>query len=159
MTLIERFENSFIPEPMSGCWLWIGSGNIHGYGQIHRNRRLVGAHRASWELYRGPIPNGLCVCHRCDTPPCVNPQHLFLGTKSDNTVDMYAKGRGHIPIAIGVLNGRAKLTPEQVTEIRALAPVVSQRRLAVRFGVARTTIQWIQNGAHWRSVPKKASNL
>lgn len=159
MTLIERFENSFIPEPMSGCWLWIGSVNIHGYGQIHRNGLPARAHRVSWELYRGPIPKGLCVCHHCDTPPCVNPQHLFLGTLSDNTLDMYTKGRGHLPSGVGSLNGRAKLTPEQVIEIRALAPIVSQRRLAARYGVARTTIQWIQNGTNWRSVPKKASNL
>lgn len=86
----------YVPEPNTGCWLWL-SGTNNGYGILSLyevyGRRTVLAHRASWEFHRGPIPEGLCVLHRCDTPPCINPAHLFLGTIADNTHDMIAKGR------------------------------------------------------------------
>lgn len=80
-----------------GCWLWRASTDPRGYGKIvvhvDGEARLSGAHRVSWELANGPIPTGLCVLHRCDTPSCVRPDHLFLGTLADNTKDMYGKGR------------------------------------------------------------------
>jgi hypothetical protein len=77
------------------CWMWTARRNGGGYG-IHR-RQL--AHRVSWELHVGAIPDGMCICHRCDTPACVNPVHLFLGTRADNNADMIAKGRYVNPIA------------------------------------------------------------
>ena len=79
-----------------GCWLWQGSRNNKGYGQLSKGGRSGGSvltHRYSWEIHNGPIPDGLCVCHRCDNPPCVNPEHLFLGTYKDNAVDRRDKGR------------------------------------------------------------------
>lgn len=80
------------PEPMSGCWLWIGvDDGDTGYGRF--GPRQHQAHRVSWLLYRGPIPAGLFVLHRCDVPRCVNPTHLFLGTQTDNVRDCIAKGR------------------------------------------------------------------
>ncbi len=77
------------------CWLWLGATNTR-YGMFWCGGRQVKAHRFSWEMVHGPIPDGLLVCHRCDNPPCVNPSHLFLGSMSDNILDAVAKGR-HVP--------------------------------------------------------------
>ena len=96
MTLIERFENKF-EKHASGCWLWVAGKYPTGYGMFHltpkRGVSPTNAHRASWLLYRGPIPQGKQVCHHCDIHACVNPEHLFLGTQKDNIQDMIAKGR------------------------------------------------------------------
>lgn len=93
-TLAERIEKLSIPEPNSGCWLWLGQVSSLGYGHImlSPSRRKTKAHRASWEAFRGPIGE-LQVLHTCDVRCCVNPEHLWLGTRSDNMRDMYAKGR------------------------------------------------------------------
>ena len=85
----DRFENKYIPEPNSGCWLWVAGRMSNGYGGVMGN----GAHRTSWELYRGAIPEGLSVLHKCDVKICVNPDHLFLGTQADNLADMRGKNR------------------------------------------------------------------
>jgi hypothetical protein len=79
-----------IPESNSGCWIWIGATNGRGYGNFKRHAK---AHRVSWELYYGKIPNGLCVLHKCDVKLCVNPNHLWLGTYKDNNYDMHLKHR------------------------------------------------------------------
>lgn len=82
------------PEPNSGCWLWeLGQARFDGNGVVKHNRRQRIAHRVSYEIFHGPIPAGMFVCHKCDTPLCVNPDHLFLGTPKDNVDDMLRKGR------------------------------------------------------------------
>lgn len=92
-----RFEEKVFAEPSCGCWLWSAFLGTKGYGQVFFSRNgkgeSWGAHRLSWELYRGPIPAGLCVLHRCDNPACVSPDHLWLGTRAENNRDRDRKGR------------------------------------------------------------------
>lgn len=89
------FHELYTKEPMSGCWLWTGSFFANGYGRF-KEIGVTGqkAHRRSYEIHKGKIPEGMYVCHSCDNPPCVNPDHLWLGTNSDNMKDMVRKGRG-----------------------------------------------------------------
>ena len=96
ITLYKRFwEKVDVSAGPHGCWLWIATVTNKGYGQFSKGRVSVTAHRMSWELANGvKPPTDLFVCHRCDTPTCVNPAHLFLGTHRDNIADMVAKGRG-----------------------------------------------------------------
>ncbi len=91
--LKDRFEDKFIPEPNSGCWLWTAGVNQRGYGKMKIKGRVVYAHRVAWSLMVGKIPRNRFICHHCDTPACVNPRHLFIGTSYDNMRDMVKKGR------------------------------------------------------------------
>ena len=135
-----------MPEPNSGCWLWLGGmkGTRSNYGNVKVNKQSFRAHRVAWTRVHGPIPDGLGVLHACDTPPCVNPDHLFLGTQKDNNRDMARKCR------YGYL---ATLTAEQVLAIRgAYRQGVKSPALASRFKVNRTTICRIVRGLTWRFV-------
>jgi hypothetical protein len=156
-----RFWEKVIPEPNTGCWLWMGALVGNGYGLMGDSGRAskgLYAHRLSWEIHNGPIPDGLWALHKCDVRHCVNPAHLFLGTRTDNVRDMYAKGRGTSqarPEAMprGERHGNALLTDEAVRTIRdeasAGTPCVV---LASKFGVSKTTIYSVTSGRGWRHV-------
>lgn len=145
----ERFSDSWIPEPNSGCWLWIGAVVANGYGSIKKGITSVRAHRAAWGLFRGPIPNRKCVLHKCDTPLCVNPDHLFLGSHSDNTFDMINKGRQ----SEGEKHPASRLKEADVRSI--LASTGSESTLADKFHVSRATIYLIRNGKRWKHLTRQ----
>lgn len=120
------------PEAISGCWLWHGSLDSSGYGQARVRGKAVRSHRVSFELANGPIPDEMCVCHRCDVPACVNPDHLFLGTRADNNADRDAKGRTRHP---------KKFSDEDADRMRSmLASGKSRRAVGLAFGCAHHTV-------------------
>jgi len=138
-----------------GCWVWRGGKASAGYGHIRSRGTIIQTHRLSWELMNGPIPEGMYVCHRCDNPPCVNPDHLFLGTGADNVNDKMAKGRYRKGAPCrGESNNKAKLTTAQVLQIRKeyQPRVVIMTHLASRFGVCRDTIRKILNRKLWSHI-------
>lgn len=152
-TLADRFNAKWTPEPFSGCWLWIGAVVGNGYGEIyhHHVKHCVHAHRASWELHRGPIPEGLCVLHKCDTRLCVNPGHLFLGTHQDNVLDMYAKKRWKkIQNTSGENNHRAQIT-EALARLIKRSPLDSNE-LSRSLGISRFITYNIKKGKRWKHV-------
>ncbi len=149
MTLEDRFNKKWVPEPYSGCWLWTGARGSFGHGLMKtRTKKNDTAPRISWTIHRGEIPTGLCVLHKCDVPECVNPDHLFLGTKRDNAIDSALKGR-HADFN-GTKNGRCRLSVEQVREIRSSSE--THKTLAKRFGVGKSTIGYVRNGTNWRNI-------
>ena len=144
-----RFNKKYELVPFSGCWLWKAALDGNGYGQIavyHQGARP--AHRVSYELHKGKIPDGLWVLHRCDVPCCVNPEHLFLGTLKDNWDDCIAKMRSGRPTIRGEKNKAAKLTKEQVIDIKTKR--ISQRAFGMLYGVSHTTVGYIQLGKKWK---------
>ena len=150
------------------CWPWIGARDRpNGYGRfsIKRSRAIL-AHRFAWILSNGPIPDGLCVLHRCDNPPCVNPAHLFLGTQADNNVDCVRKGRNakgerhgwHTkPDSFarwrGEGNPNAKLTISAVRAIRA--DQRAERIIAREYGVSKSLIGAVRRREIWREVEQE----
>lgn len=149
--LKDRFESKYIPEPNSGCWLWTASTMRGGYGSLYGDGKTTKAHRVSYELYNGIIPDGLLVCHKCDVPSCVNPDHLFLGTPAENSADMVRKNRGNSPSFQGEKHPLAKLTEKQVDEIRIqLAKGVGGRVLKNKYNVSDTIVSRIKNGITYK---------
>lgn len=139
------------------CWEWLGFRTNDGYGQMKWDRRAQKAHRVSWILANGEIPNNLWVLHSCDNPPCVNPNHLFLGTRQDNTADMDAKGRrSHKPINEGEKHPHHKLTNLQVDEIRQRFAKggVSLSALGREFNVCYQQIRRIVQRKAWQHIGK-----
>jgi hypothetical protein len=139
----ERFHFHVSPEPNSGCHLWTAATYPNGYGQVGVNGRMQLAHRVAWELANGPIPDGLFVCHRCDVRACVNPDHLFLGTRRQNVDDMLAKKR-HVH---GAKHPCSKLSENVARAIKAATG--KQLDIARAFGVQRSVVCRIKSGDRW----------
>lgn len=133
------------PSP-TDCWMWGGAVGSDGYGRVRRRGKTHSAHRYAYELFKAEIPEALCVLHRCDTPTCVNPQHLFLGTPLDNTVDRRDKGRQGW--------SAHRLHWEDVQSIRRRVKAGdSKQKIAADFSVCRSTVQDIANVSSWASRP------
>lgn len=149
-SFLDRFNEKWVPDPNTGCWLWTGNSNKKGYGSLRDlERKMWLAHRASWHLFNGPIAkgkgyHGLCVLHKCDTPSCVNPKHLFLGTNQDNINDMINKNRKKI---------YSKLNRNQILEIRKLSKDNTQAALAKIFNVTQANISCIVLNKTFKTLP------
>jgi hypothetical protein len=154
--LLERFWDNV--RITSTCWLWTGSHNEFGYGQmagrVNGNRTMILAHRYSWELHNHcPIPNDLCVLHKCDIPACVNPKHLWLGTRIDNNRDMTAKGREYHGDKRGEKNPLAKLTDDKVRLMRsAYGDGWEPPEIALSVGVDLSVIHRVLKQKAWSHV-------
>ena len=151
-----RFNSKYEKHGPDECWEWVGTRNTHGYGMVSFNGKLQSAHRVAWQISNGPIPkgkgnHGTCVLHKCDNPPCVNPAHLFLGTHADNMADMAMKGRRATSGLKGEDSGNAKLSTDNVFEIKRLyaSGKIMQKHIAERFCVSQNTISRIINGKRW----------
>ncbi len=153
MNFQDRFWAKVQKPSGDGCWFWTGARNKLGYGLFGVGRRSELAHRVAYKLVYGAIPEGALLRHRCDNPSCVRPDHLLPGDNLSNMQDSVERGRR--ASRKGTLNGRAKLTGDQVQEIRRLyaAGNTTILVLAARFGMGKSQIYNIVSGAQWNEVP------
>lgn len=154
----ERFwvnvdKNGPIQKPELGpCWIWLDRIVGGGYGQFYSGIRPVSAHRLSFEMEFGPIPSGKLVLHSCDLRNCVNPAHLWIGSQSQNMLDMVSKGRSNHPK--GARHRKAKLSEENVLTIRAEhLSGVTCGEISKKYGVTSSAVWQIVNGKTWKSIP------
>lgn len=149
---LSRFLDKIDVGDPKDCWLWKGGrrGRCgHRYGAFWLEGKQTQAHRFAYEMFVGPIPSGMCICHRCDNTSCVNPRHLFLGTDADNMADKAKKGRS----AYGERNGQAKLSSEDVKKIRRMRKVgITYRIIGGIFGVSRTAASYIVRRKKWKHI-------
>jgi len=150
ISIDQKIPNTVVKIPESGCWIWLGPINNHGYGRTTFGREThVSAHRASYELRHGKIPDGMMALHHCDIKCCVNPDHIFLGTQQDNSADKVCKNRQ----ANGAKHGMSKLTEEQARE--AKFGDAKPTELAKKFKCSATIIRQIRGGTYWKHLENK----
>lgn len=144
--LENRFWKKVIKSPDGGCWTWHGTGDRDGYGHIGVGGKTRLAHRVSWQLHYGNIPDGLFVLHHCDNPSCINPTHLFLGTAKDNMRDMVNKDRS-AKKSRAYKSRNTKLSQSDVQDIRLLYDTgdFSQAEIAESYGISQRYVSYIIN--------------
>lgn len=147
--LAEKFHSKVARREPDRCWPWLGSTNRDGYGQFRVGKRTLIASRAAAAIAHGE-PDAAFVCHSCDNPICCNPAHLWFGSCADNVADREAKGRN------APMPTTAKLTPAQVSEI--WSSKLTQRELALQYGVGKSTISHIKSGTTWRRLTSKQAS-
>lgn len=152
LTEEDRFLKRVIVKGKDECWEWTGSRNQDNWHGQWRNKdgEIELTHRASFRLFKCDIPGGLFVLHKCDNPICVNPNHLFLGTQSDNIKDMWAKGRANPKPSLGSKHGISKLSENEVLQIRGSTE--SGKSLSEKYGVTQTTISDIRHRRIWKHI-------
>ena len=143
---IDELLSKSQPIPFSGCFIWDLSVDKTGYARTTNNGKTVVGHRLAYKLAYGDIPEGIFVCHRCDIPSCINPQHLFLGAHSENMKDMVTKKRS----AKHERHSQSKLNSEKVKSIRNSNKNVSQ--ISREFGVHRSTIRDVLDEITWKGI-------
>lgn len=150
---MKRFEKKW-RNTESGCWVWVGARKPTGYGNFFLNGRYEVAHRASWLIYKGEIPSGYLVCHRCDNPSCVNPDHLFLGTPKENMEDMKEKGRAKGIAAGGENHPVSKLSDGDVIKMRRMRNKsgLTLQRIADHFCVSAATVSLVCRRKIWKQI-------
>ena len=147
MQIPERIWNAV--NKTDSCWNWTHGKLAGGYGQVVLSKKKWTSHRLFYSAFVGPIPEGMLVCHKCDNPSCVNPEHLFLGTHLDNNRDCYAKGR--MPLRYGHLaTNVAKLTETQAKHIKYSD--LASKELVALYGVNQSQISRIRSGKTWKNI-------
>jgi len=147
-----RFENLVFYGSPDGCHYWAGSVKNTGYGEFWNGSKMERVHRIAYKLYKGPIPEDKnTICHSCDNRMCVNPDHLFAGTITDNHEDMVSKNRH----TFGETNGRAKMTEDNVVEILVNPYGLRVSDFAKKFNVSRTMIRYVQDGVTWKHINRE----
>jgi HNH endonuclease len=153
MEITEKHKKLFWKKVVKSddCWEWTGYLDIGGYGRLNRGRKVISAHRYSWILENGPIPDDLCVLHKCDNRKCVNPSHLFLGTRVDNIMDMVAKGR-HVPSSVnGFYHANCKVSREDVSTIFKMRECgTTYKEIGEALSISAATAHRIATQPQWR---------
>ena len=152
--LAERFWSKVNRTDEESCWEWMACKDTRNYGVINIERKIVKAHRVAYELTHGPIPEGLGILHKCDNPSCCNPAHLFAGTHAENMADRFAKGGWENSTFRGSKHSLAKLNEAQVVAIREeyAKGSVTQKELAIKYGVSKSTIETVIYRRGWKHV-------
>lgn len=154
-TLARRFWSN-VEKSDGGCWMWIGTKVNKGYGVIGYRGKAIGAHRMSYIIHHGEIPDGMILLHSCDNPSCVNPDHLRLGTRAENCADKVAKGRQNR----GETNSNAKVTETDVIEMRRLyANGSTCAELAEKYSLSGVGVWQIVTGRNWKHIPGPVGHI
>jgi hypothetical protein len=150
--LKEFWENVSV-KGADDCWEWQGYRDAKGYGRMSFNRNVRIANRVAWGIMNGDIKKGICILHKCDNPPCCNPAHLFLGTRSDNAKDRHKKGRTKTGVHFGSVNPNSILIEDDVIKIRKLATEgMKQKDIAIKFNVSIHSISSIVRNVSWTHI-------